>query len=125
MRTLAVVQVVTVATLALSVHLVLRQAGIERSLNPIDAKFVWQIGYRSLIVTCLAALVQTRAQKSVSSTHAAILYALEPVSSAIFAYLVFGEALGLRRGLGAALILAGVTISRLGLPGGRGRREHA
>ncbi|MFM8393862.1 MAG: DMT family transporter [Acidobacteriota bacterium] len=123
-RTLAVVQVVTVATLALSVHLVLRQAGFERSLNPVDAKFVWQIGYMSLIVTCLAALVQTRAQKSVSSTHAAILYALEPVSSAVFAYLVFGEALGLRRGLGAALILTGVTISRLGLPGSRGSREH-
>lgn len=124
-RTLAVVQVVTVAVLALSIHLTLRQAGLETRLNPIDARFLWQIGYMSLIVTCLAALVQTRAQKSVSSTHAAILYALEPVSSALFAYLVFGEALGLRRGLGAALILVGVSVSRLGLPASWGRRERA
>jgi drug/metabolite transporter (DMT)-like permease len=124
-RTLAVVQVVTVAVLALSIHLTLRQAGLETRLNPIDARFLWQIGYMSLIVTCLAALVQTRAQKSVSSTHAAILYALEPVSSALFAYLIFGEALGLRRGLGAALILVGVSVSRLGLPASWGRRERA
>lgn len=124
-RTLAVVQVVTVAVLALSIHLTLRQAGLETQLNPIDARFLWQIGYMSLMVTCLAALVQTRAQKSVSSTHAAILYALEPVSSALFAYLVFGEALGLRRGLGAALILVGVSVSRLGLPASWGRRERA
>ncbi len=116
-RTLAVVQVLTVAVLALTVHLILRQTGYERQTNPIDGRFIWQIGYMSLIVTCLAALVQTRAQKSVSSTHAAILYALEPVSSAVFAYLVFGEALGLRRGAGAALILVGVTVSRIGLPG--------
>jgi drug/metabolite transporter (DMT)-like permease len=119
-RTLAVVQVVTVAILALSVHLILRQTGFERQANPIDGRFLWQIGYMSLIVTCLAALVQTRAQKSVSSTQAAILYALEPVSSAVFAYLVFGEALGMRRGFGAMLILVGVTVSRLGIPG-RGR----
>lgn len=124
-RTLAVVQVVTVAVMALSIHLTLRQAGLETRLNPIDARFLWQIGYMSLMVTCLAALVQTRAQKSVSSTHAAILYALEPVSSALFAYLVFGEALGLRRGLGAALILVGVSVSRLGLPASWGRRERA
>lgn len=116
-RTLAVVQVVTVALLALVIHLALRLAGLEKSSNPLDRQFLWQIGYMSLVVTCVAALVQTRAQKSVSSTHAAILYALEPVSSAIFAYLVFGEQLGWRRGVGAAIILIGVSISRLGLPG--------
>ena len=67
----------------------------------------------AVMVTCVAALVQTWAQKRVSSTHAAILYALEPVSAAAFAYLVFGEQLGLRRGIGATLIVVGVMISRL------------
>lgn len=120
-RTLAVVQVVTVAVLALAIHLVLRLMGLEKSPNPVDQQFLWQIGYMSLVVTCLAALVQTRAQKSVPSTHAAILYALEPLSSALFAYLIFGEQLGMRRGFGAAFILIGATISRLGLPQWRRR----
>lgn len=119
-RTLAVVQVLTVALLALVIHLALRLAGWERSANPLDRQFLWQIGYMSLVVTCVAALVQTGAQKSISSTHAAILYALEPVSSTIFAYLVFGEQLGWRRGVGAVIILIGVSISRLGLPGRSG-----
>lgn len=112
-RTLAAVQVMTVAILALAVHFGLRWGGWEKSPNPLDGKFLWQIGYMAVMVTCVAALVQTWAQKRVSSTHAAILYALEPVSAAAFAYLVFGEQLGLRRGIGAALIVAGVMISRL------------
>ncbi len=124
-RTLAVVQVVTVALMALVIHLLLRWAGLERSANPLDGRFLWQIGYMALVVTCLAALIQTWAQKIVSSTHAAILYALEPVSSAIFAYLVFGEQLGLRRGIGAGLILIGVTISKLGLGAGFRARLRA
>lgn len=115
-RTLAVVQVITVALLAILVHLALRLAGLERSLNPIDAGFLWRIGYISLVVTCIAALIQTGGQKRVSPTHAAVLYTLEPVSSAIFAYIILGEELGTRRWIGAAMILLGVTISRLGLP---------
>lgn len=116
-RTLAVTQVLTVALMASAVHLSLRIAGFEPSLNPVDRKFLWQIGYISLVVTCLAALLQTGAQRRVSSTQAAIIYALEPVTSAVFAYFVFGEQLGFRRGAGAALILSGVTISRLGVRG--------
>jgi drug/metabolite transporter (DMT)-like permease len=69
----------------------------------------------AVMVTFVAALVQTWAQGRVSSTHAAILYALEPVTAAIFAYLAFGERLGLGRGIGAALIVAGVMVSRLKL----------
>ena len=115
-RTLAVVQVITVALMAISVHLVLRLAGLEQSRNPIDTGFLWRIGYISLVVTCIAALIQTGAQKRVSPTHAAVLYTLEPVSSAIFAYIILGEQLGTRRGIGAAMILLGVTVSRLGLP---------
>ncbi len=112
-RTLAVVQVFTVAILALAVHSVLRLTGLETRSAPIDSAFLWQIGYIAIVVTCLASLIQTWAQKQVSSTHAAIVYALEPVSAAVVAYLALGERLDSRRGFGAILILAGVTISRL------------
>jgi drug/metabolite transporter (DMT)-like permease len=114
-RTLAAVQVMTVALLAISVNLILRQLGMETSPNPIDWKFGLQIGYMALMVTVVAALVQTWAQGRVSSTHAAVFYALEPVTAALFAYLVFGEKLGLGRGFGAMLIVAGVMVSRLKL----------
>jgi drug/metabolite transporter (DMT)-like permease len=112
-RTLAAVQVITVALLALSIHLVLRTAGWETKPNPIDRPFLWQIGYMALLVTFLAALIQTWAQRRVPSAHAALLYALEPVSAALLAYLAFGERLGFSRGVGAVLIVAGVLLSRL------------
>ncbi len=114
-RTLAAVQVMTVAGLALAVNFTLRWMGMETRPNPIDLRFIVQIGYMAVMVTFVAALVQTWAQGRVSSTHAAILYALEPVTAAVFAYLAFGERLGLARGIGAALIVGGVMISRLKL----------
>jgi drug/metabolite transporter (DMT)-like permease len=114
-RTLAAVQVMTVAVLAISVNLILRQLGLETRPNPIDWQFTLQIGYMAIMVTVIAALVQTWAQGRVTSTHAAVYYALEPVTAAVFAYFLFGEKLDLTRGLGAALIVAGVMVSRLKL----------
>ncbi|MCI0338986.1 MAG: DMT family transporter [Acidobacteria bacterium] len=112
-RRLAAVQVITVALMAIAINLILRWLGMETRPNPLDWRFALQIGYMAVMVTVVAALVQTWAQSRISSTHAAILYALEPVTAAVFAYLAFGEKLGLGRGIGAALIVAGVMFSRL------------
>ena len=128
-RTLAAVQVCTVAVLALGAYLALgwwagaaadpralpRLVAIEARANPLTWRFAAEVGYMALLVTFAAALVQTWAQKRVASTHAAILYALEPVSAAVFAYLAFGERLGWRGTVGAVAIVAGVFVSRLGL----------
>ena len=114
-RTLAAVQVMTVALLAYLGFFLLRGLGLEAQENPMDWVFAAQIGYMAVMVTFVAALVQTWAQGRVSSTHAAILYALEPVTAAVFAYFALGERLGPRRWIGAALIVAGVLASKLDL----------
>jgi len=128
-KTLAAVQVFTVAALSTTVWFVLsgiaQSAADPQSLpslvamearsNQLDLRFAVQIIYMAVVVTFIVALVQTWAQRRVSSTHAAILYALEPVTAAVFAYFVLGETLGWRRGVGAAFIIAGVMVSRLKL----------
>ena len=114
-RTLAAVQVMTVALLAYLAFFLLNSLGLETQPNPIDGKFAAQIAYMAVMVTFVAALVQTWAQGKVSSTHAVIFYALEPVTAAVFAYLMLGERLSWRGSLGAALILLGVSASKLGL----------
>lgn len=114
-RTLASVQVITVAVLALTAFFTLKALGMETRPNPMDSQFLKQIAYMAVMVTFVAALVQTWAQGRVNPTHAVLFYALEPVSAAVFAYLQFGEKLSLRGGIGAALIVAGVMISRLRL----------
>lgn len=112
-RTLAAFQVIVVATLAAIAFFVLRAMGMETMPNPVDGEFIRQIGYMAVLVTFVAALVQTWAQSHVNPTHAVILYTLEPVTAAIFAYLKFGEKLGSWRAVGATLIVVGVMISRL------------
>jgi drug/metabolite transporter (DMT)-like permease len=128
-KTLAAVQVFTVAALSTTVWFGLSRiaqsaadpqslpslVAMEARSNELDLRFAAQIIYMAVVVTFIAALAQTWAQRAVSSTHAAILYALEPVTAAVFAYLVLGENLGWRRGVGAALIIIGVMISRLRL----------
>ena len=105
----------TVATLAYLAFFLLQAFGLESQPNPLDWRFAAQIGYMAVMVTFVAALVQTWAQGRVSSTHAAVFYALEPVTAAVFAYLAFGERLGWRQAIVAALIVAGVMASKLGL----------
>ena len=128
-RTLAATQVMVVAALSISAYFILsRVAGsavdpkslpalvaMEARSNPIDWRFATQVAYMAVVVTFIAALAQTWAQKRVSSTHAVIIYALEPAIAAVFAYLYLKENLGWGRGVGAALIITGVMISRLRL----------
>ncbi len=128
-RTLAATQVMVVAALSISACFILRWVAgsasdpkslppllaMEAGSNPVNWRFAAQVAYMAVVVTFVAALAQTWAQKRVHSTHAAILYALEPVTAAVFAYLVLSESLGWRRGAGAALIIAGVMVSRLRL----------
>ena len=127
-RTLASVQVITVAVLATTAYVVLHgvAAGadpatlpqllaLEARDNALTWTFAKQVGYMALFATILAALVQTWAQGKMAPTHAAILYALEPLSGAFFAYVMFSEKLGWRGAMGAALILTGILVSRIGL----------
>ncbi len=128
-RALAAWQVIVVAGLASLTHFVLshlarpttatgtwaRLLFIEARPNELTAWSFAQIGYMALLVTFVAALLQTWAQGKVASTHAALFYALEPVTAAVFAYLVFGEKLSWHGVVGALLIVAGITASRLGL----------
>lgn len=128
-KTLAAVQVITVAALSITVWLVLSSiarssadpqslpglVAMEARSNQMSLRSATQIIYMAVVVTFIVALVQTWALRKVSSTHAAVLYALEPVTAAIFAYLILNENLGWRRGVGAALIIAGVMVSRLRL----------
>ncbi len=50
-----------------------------------------------------------------SATHAAIIFALEPVFAAILAAWLLGDRLGARGAAGGLLVLAGIVVSELRL----------
>ena len=134
---LAAWQVIVVAVLAFFAHLLLSEFAVTDPSGPLTALLALearpnhltmatmvQIGYMALLVTFVAALVQTWAQGKVAPAHAALFYALEPVMAALFATLILGEKLSVRSALGALLIVAGVTLSRLGLLSKAARRAE-
>jgi drug/metabolite transporter (DMT)-like permease len=66
-----------------------------------------------LMATVVTFLVQTWAQARMTATHAAIIFALEPVFTALFAALVLGERMAGKDWTGAALVLLGILVSEL------------
>jgi drug/metabolite transporter (DMT)-like permease len=67
----------------------------------------------AVLATAAAFTIQSWAQQYLPATHTALLLTLEPVFAWITSFLVLGERLGMRSGMGALLILAGIGITEL------------
>ncbi|PED05516.1 DMT family transporter [Bacillus pseudomycoides] len=67
----------------------------------------------SIFCTGMAFIVQIIAQKYTSPTHTGLIFSLEPVFSAGFAFFFTGETLTVKGYLGATLILLSVVIAKL------------
>ena len=74
---------------------------------------VLAILWMALVATVVTFLAQTWAQARMPATHAAIMFALEPVFTALFAALFLGERMSRRDWTGAGLVLAGILVSEL------------
>lgn len=67
----------------------------------------------ALICSAFGFVMQPIAQKHTTPEHTGLLFALEPVSSAIFAFIFFREVLSIRAYVGAALVLLSVFLSSI------------
>nr|WP_186812270.1 DMT family transporter [Paenibacillus xylanexedens] len=64
----------------------------------------------------LGYILQTFAQRHASPTRTSLIFSLEPLFAAAFAFIFQGESLTLQGYCGAALMLAGVLITEIKLP---------
>jgi len=71
-----------------------------------------EILYLGLVTTALSNWIQALGQKFVSAQKAAIVYAMDPVYGAGFAYLLLGERLGIQGAIGASLITIAALINQ-------------
>jgi drug/metabolite transporter (DMT)-like permease len=80
-------------------------------------QLTWNIArllfYTAILATVITTYTQTRFQKDTTPTRAGILFTLEPVISAVLAYFILGEILGMLGVLGGIIIVAGILISEL------------
>jgi len=91
-------------------------AAAERRPLPLTPRIVAAILWMALVATVVTFLAQTWAQQRMPATHAAILFALEPVFTALFAALFLGERMTGRDWSGAVLVLLGIVVSELKFP---------
>jgi drug/metabolite transporter (DMT)-like permease len=82
-------------------------------------RFGWQaesllgIAVCAVLATAVAFSVQLWAQQYTSSSHAAVLFTLEPVFASLTSYILLRERLGPRAMLGAGFVLAGILIAEM------------
>jgi drug/metabolite transporter (DMT)-like permease len=85
--------------------------------QPVRFEWGWPLFFAILIcavfATAVAFTLQLWAQQFTSPSHAAILFALEPVFAVITSYLLLHERLSPRAGTGASLVIAGIVIAEL------------
>lgn len=69
--------------------------------------------FLSIFCTAAGFIVQTTAQQYTSAAHTGLIFALEPVFSAVFAFAFLGEVLNIRGYIGAAILLLSVMVVEL------------
>ena len=75
--------------------------------------------FLSVFCTGVCFIAQNLAQQYTTSTHVGVIFCLEPLFAAIVAFLLAGEVLLPRAYFGAFLMLAGLIIMEIDLPGSR------
>lgn len=132
---LSMIQIAMVALAAGTAALVEGGApALRAGVAPILGRPGWiaQVVFLAAVGTTGTFLFQTWAQGQMSATHAAIIFTLEPVVTALTAAAFLGERLGSRGWAGGVLVLAGIVVSELRLrstspspPGGGSRPPEA
>jgi len=86
---------------------------VEGNALMIEPRGWLALGYTAIFGSVIATWMQTRFQPQVPAGNAAIVFTLEPVFAALFAWMLLSEGWMLRGLMGAALILAAMVISSL------------
>lgn len=74
---------------------------------------VFSLMYLTVFATILTTYTQTRFQKDTTPTRTAVIFSLEPVFSAILAFMILHEMIGVIGIFGGAMIVLGLLISEL------------
>jgi len=89
-------------------------AGLSEDVSvSVGPALLWPLAYLTVMATVVSLGVQNRFQGDTTPTRAAVIFSLEPVIAAVFAYFVRAEVLGPEGVTGAAMIFCGLILSEL------------
>jgi drug/metabolite transporter (DMT)-like permease len=112
-RSLAATQIVWMAVLGSTWMLVdsLGSDKLQTLGSRLSPEILWGLAYLGVIATAAMLFLQARAQRHVSADKAALIYAMEPVFAAMFAWVWLSEGLTLRAAIGGAVVVFAVVFS--------------
>jgi drug/metabolite transporter (DMT)-like permease len=110
---LSVLQVAACAAMAWLATGVTSVTGWQSARLSLQSASLLGIAICAILATALAFSIQLWAQQFTTSSHAAILFTLEPVFASLTSYLLLRERLGNRALLGASFVLAGILIAEM------------
>ncbi|MDD3839590.1 MAG: DMT family transporter [Clostridia bacterium] len=105
---LAIMQIGVIATLSTIFAFVFEDVNIKFTINTITALVI-----TGIFATAYALVIQNMMQRYTTPTHTALIFSLEPVFGAVFAYLIADETFTLKTLIGCILILIGMIISEV------------
>jgi drug/metabolite transporter (DMT)-like permease len=112
-RQLAATQIVWMAAVG-GVWMLFSALGTD-ALQTLPSRMNWSVGlglvYLGVVATSAMLLLQAMAQQHVAADKAALVYAMEPVFAALFAWLWLGEGLTFIAAIGATLVVFAVLAS--------------
>lgn len=112
-RNLAATQIVWMAVLG-TLWMLADAAGTDKmqTLSSRVNTEIWLgLAYLGVVATAGMLFIQAIAQRHVSADKAAVIYAMEPVFAAMFAWWWLAEALTLKAALGGAVVVLAVVLS--------------
>lgn len=115
-RSLAATQIVWMAVLG-SLWMLADSVGTDRLQTlpqRLNAEIFWGLCYLGIVATAGMLFVQAIAQRHVSADKAAVIYAMEPVFAALFAWAWLSEILSARAAVGGAIVVGAVLLSEWG-----------
>lgn len=106
-------QIATLQTIVAAILMALSVPLLEHGHVIWSARVIWAILVTGVLGTAAAFSIQAWAQQFTAPTYTALIFLLEPVFAWITSYIFLHERLGIRAGIGALLILAGIVVSEL------------
>jgi len=95
---------------------------LSETVTPPPREVWFALGLTGIVASALAYLIQTFAQRHLSTARTAVILTMEPVFAGMFGFFLAGERLAPLQWAGAALILAALFISEI-LPSLRKSQE--
>jgi drug/metabolite transporter (DMT)-like permease len=114
-RQLAATQIVWMAALG-SLWMLLDALGTDRLQtlpSRLDLSILVGLAYLGIVATAGMLFLQAMAQRHVSADKAALIYAMEPVFAALFAWMWLAELLTWKAAVGGAMVVLAVVLSEL------------